>query len=1822
LNIPVTVAGPTSEFSQFALPTPIVLAPGEKRGMYVYGSASSLVYNNSANSSATPITNGDLTLTPGGAAQALFPATLLSPRTPNVIFNYEFLTSGAPIVQTQGFASGEEFPVGTTTNCFSLTDAQGNTSSCCFDVTVNEYPNATTTLACNDNVQISLDEDCVSIIGADQVLEGGPYGCYDTRYQVNILTPTGGMLPAPATVNSSNIGQTLTVKVTDLETGSSCWGTIHVEDKLKPVVDCEDLALPCTAPSTAVGATDTFFSVGTPVTFPAGTQYNTVTIPVSGIPATARILDVNLYMAGTFGADFQDMWIESPSGTQVGIWEFIGGCGGWNVWFDDESAVCDFLCATLNNASGLSEHQMPVCMAAAFGFPDDLPPPYGVLSQFDGELASGDWKLVASNFFGNPMQVTGARLVINWFDGEATYQPDVTENCGSYTLSSVDNVVESGCGGPSRTIYRTWTATDASGNTSAPCTQEITFIRPDLDAVEVPADIKWTCDQYNYDNDITDPTPLHPYITDTDGGTDIIDVNLDENCDDADQSFQDDPTVNSTNTVNGGGGCPGFGLDDADVLNLTGSGVPTVAGLPLADICDIGVEWSDDTIYVCPGTFKILREWKLIDWCANPVDVRVFFQVIKVTDEEPPTLKMVSQDTFHQVFTLGAPGPLVVNGVNTTVNAVTPTTYTIGDTTQLYFTGNTLTAWDVVEDVILLPAQVKLKLRKYTFVTQLTINVYSASVPANGGPHAVCEGNFLIPPATSMGDNCSGVAGYTTELWTVNAQNQPVQQIASQAGNGGTFYGVPLYINGQAAKYLVRYYAVDGCNNQTYIDIIITLRDKVPPVAICDEITEVSITNNGLQTGTSCSTLPAEDLDDGSYDNCTPVYFLIAKMNDLIQPNPSCMNLQGWFYPEEHFCCEDLGDQQVVLMVLDGPPFLYTNFANNRLGVFLSCSPQGYIIQGNANLNFNTCMVTVQVTDKLPPIFTVCPANQRITCDWYADNLEQYFGNETDYTDQQQCDILTSKGFGNVSTFDNCATNLTCTANASIDQCYEGVITRTWVLKDDQGNQASPNCVQRIFVDHVSDFVVEFPVDKTVNCVPGMDPVAEFGLPEIFYETCELIAVSHHDTYFDDVSDACYKIIRQWTVINWCVVGVNVDQEVVESSERDFQLAFPLEPCDFNGDGQCNTQTFRDSWRVSPKSKPGANIAIQSSNPDTDPDSDPWDGYITYEQIIKVIDQVDPVIADCQIADVCVYEGNCLTTVTLTPPDVDDCSQYVLTLTTNLPNAAANNPQANGTYVFTNVPLGTYNVSWKAVDECNNWDVCSTTVDVVDCKKPTPYCKNGLVIELMNTDPAMVQVWASDFDAGSFDNCPGTLKISFSANTSDIGRTYDCDDVGQQPVQMWVTDASGNQDYCETFVIIQANMGQCEDSTILVAGNIATEDNEDVEGVEVSINSPGGFNAGTVTAASGNYNFNVPAGGDYTITPLLDSDPLNGVSTFDLVLISKHILGIQALDSPYKIIAADANKSNTVSTFDLVEIRKLILFINTDFPNNTSWRFVNKDYVFPNPTNPFTAQFPEVQNLNNLTAAELAADFVAIKVGDVNGNAGTSLQGSTEDRNKVGDLVFNTDELNLTAGERYTVEFRATEFNVSGYQFTLHFDTDALSFEGIEPGLAEAGNFGTTLVDKGVLTTSWNSDAAKQLASGEVVFALSFKAKQNGRLSEVLSISDRYTAAEAYNSNNELLNVALSFNNVLAAAGFELYQNTPNPFAQGTTIGFYLPEATSAKLTISDVSGKVIKIIEGEYSKGYNTVSLKRSEMGASGVMYYRLDTNTDSATRKMILVD
>ncbi len=404
-------------------------------------------------------------------------------------------------------------------------------------------------------------------------------------------------------------------------------------------------------------------------------------------------------------------------------------------------------------------------------------------------------------------------------------------------------------------------------------------------------------------------------------------------------------------------------------------------------------------------------------------------------------------------------------------------------------------------------------------------------------------------------------------------------------------------------------------------------------------------------------------------------------------------------------------------------------------------------------------------------------------------------------------------------------------------------------------------------------------------------------------------------------------------------------------------------------------------------------------------------------------------------------------------------------------------------------------------------------------------------------------------------------------------------------------------------------------------GIVTTQFGATVLNVDIEL-SDGSNDVIASTIANGGFQVNDIATCEDIVVRLDKKDDYsNGITTLDMVLILKHILNIQAFDSPYQSIAADVNKSNSISAADLVAIRKVILGTASTFPNNNgSWRFIDADYNFLD-DNPLDEDFPETLTIN--LSKDTDFNFVGVKVGDVNGTADhtspidTDGLVSSEDRS-FNQLAFVTEDMSVIAGETYTIPFQATSAaGIVGYQFTLNYNQDALTFDALTTSATLKQE--NIAMDNGLIRASWNELNAVDVEA--LNFAMTFTANKDGRLSELLSIQSNPTVAEAYDEDLEVLPVNLAFTQ-FATTDLQLFQNQPNPFKGSTMIGFELPENSSIQLQIFDVSGKQLQLIEGDYGKGYNAIELNNDDLKASGVLYYQLHTQFGSLTKKMMVID
>jgi hypothetical protein len=312
---------------------------------------------------------------------------------------------------------------------------------------------------------------------------------------------------------------------------------------------------------------------------------------------------------------------------------------------------------------------------------------------------------------------------------------------------------------------------------------------------------------------------------------------------------------------------------------------------------------------------------------------------------------------------------------------------------------------------------------------------------------------------------------------------------------------------------------------------------------------------------------------------------------------------------------------------------------------------------------------------------------------------------------------------------------------------------------------------------------------------------------------------------------------------------------------------------------------------------------------------------------------------------------------------------------------------------------------------------------------------------------------------------------------------------------------------------------------------------------------------------------------------------------------------------------------------DYLRIQRVALGTDQHILGAPDWKFIPKAYVFPSP-NPLSAPVP--QTIAYTVASDTAFDWVAVRMGDVNGNITPSL--TNDDPQDRSDNVFHfqLDDRSFRAGELVTVPFKASDFTGrQGYQMTIDFDPTVFGLEDIQPGVLPnmtGENFGTSRLTEGNLSTLWVYREPVTLKDGEVLFTLTFRALRNGSaLSKILHVGSEVTRAEAYEQDGRVMKVDFDFtqpNTGEELAPFALYQNQPNPFNAVTTIGFRLPEASRATLRIFNMSGQLIKTVLGDFDKGYNEVNFRPDDLGKAGVYWYELETQTHSDRKKMILID
>ena len=538
--------------------------------------------------------------------------------------------------------------------------------------------------------------------------------------------------------------------------------------------------------------------------------------------------------------------------------------------------------------------------------------------------------------------------------------------------------------------------------------------------------------------------------------------------------------------------------------------------------------------------------------------------------------------------------------------------------------------------------------------------------------------------------------------------------------------------------------------------------------------------------------------------------------------------------------------------------------------------------------------------------------------------------------------------------------------------------------------------------------------------------------------------------------------------------------------------------------------------------------------------------------------------------------------------------------------------------------------SWSLVNTCTNESRTWVQTIVYHDAPPELGLLQNAVFHIQTN--GLLTIKASDLIGSLTDDCTPNNKIVYGLRI--VGRagtgfpiqtsyTFDCNQKGTYNIEIWVKDDIGNIVMKTTSFTVNDDLGNCPK----IGGIIQREDLIDVPANIVLYNEANEL----IDSTTGSSYFfkDLSANNRYRIVPSRpNTDWLNGVTMFDVALMSRHLLGVDTFSTPYRLISADVNRNGEIDAVDMLLMQRLILRITATFPSNNSWRFVVKNYAFIDPTNPFASDFPESLIIPSLSNSVSNGDFVAIKTGDVNLSAG-----SVDIRSGVKPFILSVDDIVLEKNKTYEIPIKITPYqrdyngrSISALQFSLNIDKNTAQIEnttkGDLPNCTE--NNVAIFKNEGIVTAAWYRSPNQKFIETDTftMLNLTITPTKNTRLSQILSINPTFTEGVAYDEIGNGAAVKLSFGNTYKQTSKPtLLPSRPNPFSDETTISFLLPETGFAKLTVCDLLGRVLMTTEKAFSQGLNEVvfSSKNTPSVSSGILVVRLQTANGLAEQKIV---
>ncbi len=985
--------------------------------------------------------------------------------------------------------------------------------------------------------------------------------------------------------------------------------------------------------------------------------------------------------------------------------------------------------------------------------------------------------------------------------------PVLTDNCPGSVISIVDDVTGlTGCNSTG-TIVRTWTATDACGNTSD-CIQNIVLEDQTAPTITCPAEATISMDAactYNAD----------PLITDEAIGTDNCAV----------------PAFTYADDVSGLTACSGTGTI---IRTWTAT---DVCGLTSTCNQNIIVEDIDPPTITCPSDLSLTA--------GDPTnDAQIAAWLLTVTATDNCSVLSLTDDYD------------VANFMNIcgTSESQTVTFTATDDCGNSIMCMATIIIGDMTPPIINCPTDLVLECADPANPTLITdwLATVTASDPGGGGTNVMDD--YFDPGMFT--DEC-GLTGVEEVIFTatddcmlmsmctatITIEDSTPPSITCPIGTMITMDGscaydaqpvtigeatatdacavnalVPTYVDDlsgltecSGTGQIMRTWSVeDECGNVSgCTQIIIIIEDQMAPVVNCPPEINVSLDATcgydsspaitGTATGSdNCGMINITYADDlaglGSCSGTGLIERTWTATDDCLNSVTCIQNITVWDRTPPTFVCplavtlnmdtDCIYDLSIIVppATSDNCPGEVLTYSENLTGL-TACSSTGLIVRTwtvtDACNNAYSCTQDITIQDITVPIIT-CPMATTVAMDATC-----------------SYDLTMT---GDAMTTDNCPSPIITMVDdlSGLTACNgTGMVTRTFTATDACGNTAT--CDQIITIADQTVPTIVCPSDIVI-ALDGTCSMSLAGIvAPVALDNCPGSVVS----YTDDNSaltgcNGTGVITRTWTVTDACTNNFSCEQVITIVDQTIPSFTCPMDVT-MALDATCIYDLSTIANPVTLDNCPGT---VLSTSDDlsgltgcnntgliirTWTATDACDNRFSCNQNITIVDQTIPSFtcpADLtlQLDASCSYD---LTTIA-SPVVMDNCSGATISFADDLAGLTA----CSGT--------GTIIRTWTATDACNNAFACSHNIVIEETLVPVVTCPADVTIALDNNCSYDSSTTATG-DATLTDNCPGA-SLSY---LDDLMGIMSCSGTGLIIRTFTGEDACGNISICTQNITIE-----------------------------------------------------------------------------------------------------------------------------------------------------------------------------------------------------------------------------------------------------------------------------------------------------------------------------------------------------------------------------------------------------------------------------------